>query len=72
MIAHFNSSWYWPRRDRRAAWCGVVVVVVVLIFGLGSGAAYREAVLGALVTAVVTTLVTEMIKLSLQGKPHTE
>ncbi|WP_181724062.1 hypothetical protein [Nocardia gipuzkoensis] len=48
------------------------MVVVVLIFGLGSGAAYREAVLGALVTAVVTTLVTEMIKLSLQGKPHTE
>ncbi|MBF6336834.1 hypothetical protein IU450_13155 [Nocardia abscessus] len=46
--------------------------MVVLILVLGSGSAYREAVLVALVTAVVTTLVTEMIKLSFQGKPHTE
>lgn len=67
-IVRFDSSWYWPRRDRRAAWCGAVVVVVVFVLGFAAG--YGEAVVGALATAATGAAVSELIKVNLRSRPR--
>ncbi len=67
-IAHFNSSWYLPRRDRRAAWCGVIVVVLVVVIGFAAG--YGEAVAGALVTVAASVTASELIKINLRNRPR--
>ncbi|PXX59893.1 hypothetical protein DFR70_111280 [Nocardia tenerifensis] len=68
-IVRFNSSWYWPRRDTRTAWCGVVIIVLVVAACFVAG--YGEAVLVALATTVAGALTTEMIKLGLQARLRT-
>jgi len=67
-IVRFNSSWYWPRRGRRAVWRGVIIVVLVFVLGFAAG--YGETVLGALVTAVASAALTEIVKASLRGRPR--
>lgn len=67
-IVRFNSSWYRPRRGRRALWWGVVIVVLVFVLGFAAG--YGEAVLGALATAVTSAVVTEGVKANRCGRPH--
>ncbi|MBF6183325.1 hypothetical protein [Nocardia otitidiscaviarum] len=68
-IAHFDSSWYWPRRSSRAAWCGVVVVVVVLMLGFVTG--YGEAVVGALAATALGAVTTEFVQIvNLRNKPR--
>lgn len=58
-IVRFNSSCYPPRRGRRVAWGGVVVVVV---FVLGFAVGYGEAVMGAVATALASATVTEIVR----------